>query len=320
MIRTILTYISYDPIVRIRLGGLSISPHGIGIYVGYMAGAYVLFVPAAEKKGITRDQSNMMLILGFLGAVFGARFFYVINHWSEYGSIVEALKIWQGGLSLLGGITGAILFNVPYWRLHGFGFFPVMDAAVPGIALGLIFGRIGDLIIADHLGKETTFFLGYKCPDVVRVGETVGSPCPPGAIVHQPALYDLLSVCVLLVVLLVLRRKDRYPGFLTAVFGLWYGIGRLVEDFLRVDKQILGLTGSQWTALGSALICAYILFLRRRAPRWGMGDMKDGTLHNAPEPIVNLDEAEVDEVDEVDGSEADNSKGRESKKASRKTG
>lgn len=259
----------------------------------------------------------MMLILGFLGAVFGARFFYVINHWSEYGSIVEALKIWQGGLSLLGGITGAILFNVPYWRLHGFGFFPVMDAAVPGIALGLIFGRIGDLIIADHLGKETTFFLGYKCPDVVRVGETVGSPCPPGAIVHQPALYDLLSVCVLLVVLLVLRRKDRYPGFLTAVFGLWYGIGRLVEDFLRVDKQILGLTGSQWTALGSALICAYILFLRRRAPRWGMGDMKDGTLHNAPEPIVNLDE---DEVDEVDGSEADTSKGRESKKASRKTG
>lgn len=313
MIRTVFAYISYDPIVRIRVGGLSISPHGIGIYIGYMAGAYVLFMPAAEKKGITRDQGNMMLILGFLGAIFGARFFYVINHWSEYRSIVEALKIWQGGLSLLGGITGAILFNVPYWRRRGFGFFPVMDAAVPGIALGLIFGRIGDLIIADHLGKETTFFLGYRCPDVVRVGETVGSPCPPGAIVHQPALYDLLSAFFLLVVLLVLRKKERYPGFLTAVFGLWYGVGRLIEDFLRVDKQIFGLTGSQWTALGSALFCAYILFIRRRAPKWGMGNMKDGTLHSPVEPIVDLDEPDNDEAA---GSDANENKEGNTKKVS----
>lgn len=259
-----------------------------------MLGAYVFFVPSAEKKGITRDQSNMMLILGFLGAVFGARFFYVINHWSEYQSVIDALKIWQGGLSLLGGITGAILFNVPYWRRHGFGFFPVMDAVAPGLAFGLIFGRIGDLVIADHLGKETTFFLGYRCPDFVRVGETVGSPCPPGAVVHQTALYDLLSVTGLLIVLLILRKKERYPGFLTAVFGLWYGISRLIEDFLRVDKQILGLTGSQWTALTAALISGYILFIRRKAPRWGMGEMKDGTLHRGVDPIINLDEDDDD--------------------------
>lgn len=285
---TLLAYVSYNPIVRINLWGLSISPHGIGIYIGYLAGGYVFFVPAARKKGISDDDSFWMLILGLLGAAFGARFFYVVNHFSEYPNLIDTLKVWQGGLSLLGGITGAIAFNIPLWRKRGFGFWPVMDAAVPGIAFGLIFGRIGDLVIADHLGKVTTFFLGYKCPEQAVVGQSVGSPCVPGTVVHSTALYDLISVVGLLVLLLILRRKDRFPGFLAAVFGLWYGIGRMIEDFLRVDKRILIFTGSQWTALIVALYCAYLLFIRKGSPGWGMGRMASGHLESGVEPIADI--------------------------------
>ena len=50
-----LAAISYHPIVRIHLGPLSISPHGIGIAVGFLIGAR-LMVPAAERRGITAEQ------------------------------------------------------------------------------------------------------------------------------------------------------------------------------------------------------------------------------------------------------------------------
>ena len=263
--------ISYHPIVRIHLGPLSISPHGIGIAVGFLIGAR-LMVPAAERKGITGEQVYALLTRAAIGAVIGARLAYVANHLSDYGSILDALKVWKGGISLLGGIFGAIALALPKMRSEGLSFWKVMDAAAPGIALGIIIGRIGDLVVADHLGKTTDFFLGYKCPYV-----QTASPCIPGTVVHQTALYDFFDTIVLLGVLLRLRQRDRYDGFLIIVFGAWYGAMRVVEDFLREDVRHFGLTGSQWTALVTVAVCLWALFFLRRTPKWGRWDEEGET-------------------------------------------
>jgi prolipoprotein diacylglyceryltransferase len=78
--------------------------------------------------------------------------------------------------------------------------------------------------------------------------------------VHQTALYDLLSAAALFTVLFfVMMRKPRREGVLTLTFGLWYGVSRIVEDSLRIDKRFFGLTGSQWTALTVAAISAALL-------------------------------------------------------------
>ena len=81
-----------------------------------------------------------------------------------------------------------------------------------------------------------------------------------GVGVHQTALYDMVSAAALFVLLsVVLMRVPRREGVLTLTFGLWYGISRIVEDSLRIDKRFFGLTGSQWTALTVATICAALL-------------------------------------------------------------
>jgi phosphatidylglycerol:prolipoprotein diacylglycerol transferase len=261
----LLAAISYHPIVRIHIGPLSISPHGIGIAVGFLIGAR-LMVPAAERKGITAEQVYALLTRAAIGAVIGARLAYVANHLSDYGSILDALKVWKGGISLLGGIFGAIALALPKMRSERLSFWKVMDAAAPGIALGIIIGRIGDLVVADHLGKTTSFFLGYRCPNAATA-----SPCI-GKVVHQTALYDLIDTCALLAVLLKLRVRERYDGFLILVFGAWYGAMRVVEDFLREDVRHFGLTGSQWTALVTVFVCLWALFFLRRTPKWGRWD------------------------------------------------
>src|SRR3954452_3626462 len=196
-----LAAISYDPVVHVKLGPLSISPHGVGIAVGFLLGAR-LMLPAAERRGITADDVYSLLTRAAIGAIIGARLAYVVNHAGDYDNVVDVLKVWQGGISLLGGFAGAILLALPEMRKRKLSFWKVMDAAAPGMALGVIIGRIGDLIVADHLGKATSFFLGYKCPSVATA-----SPCGPGAtatqptvgaVVHQTALYDLILVTILL--------------------------------------------------------------------------------------------------------------------------
>src|SRR5688572_26731225 len=280
----VLAAISYDPIVHIDLGPLDLSPHGVGIALGFLLGAR-LMLPRARQHGIADDDVYALLTRAAVGAIVGARLAYFVNHYGEYDSVLDLFRVWEGGISLLGGFFGAILLALPEMRKRKLGFWKVMDAAAPGMALGVVIGRIGDLIVADHLGKATDFFLGYRCPPP---NVDTASPCL-GEVVHQTALYDLLMTSVLLAALLLLRRRPRYPGFLIAVFGVWYGVQRVIEDFLREDTRHLGdtLTGSQITAILTILVAGWHLLFVRRSPRWGhweepMEESPDGM----PEPPV----------------------------------
>jgi len=267
-----LAFLRYDPLVRIHLGPLSISPHGMGIAVGFLLGAYV-FLGWCRKAGLTDDQVYSLVNRAAIGSIIGARVAYVINHPGDFSNPLEIFAVWKGGISLLGGITGAVLAGIPKMRSEGLSFWKVMDMAVPCVAMGIIVGRVGDLIIADHLGKPTDFFLGYVCPT-----KATGSPClaPIGQAVHQPALYDFFSAIVLLIVLLRLRRTVRWDGFLTLVFGAWYGTGRFMEDFFRIDETHgTGLTGSQWTALTVLTLCLFCLVVLKDTPwRSGKGEFE----------------------------------------------
>jgi phosphatidylglycerol:prolipoprotein diacylglycerol transferase len=274
----VLGAISYTPLVRIDLGPVSVSPHGIGIAVGFLIGARFM-LPRSRAMGIADEVVYPLFTRAAIGALIGSRLAYVLNHVSSYDSPLDVLKVWEGGISLLGGIFGAILLAMPRIRSSGLSFWKVMDAAAPGLALGITVGRIGDLIVADHLGKTTDFFLGYRCPPL---GVETASPCAPtelasrtpGAVVHQTALYDLIAAGILLVLLLVLARRyaRRYDGFLLLVFASGYAVARIIEDFLREDLRRFGLTGSQWTAVATLAVCLFTLLVLRRTPRWGRWD------------------------------------------------
>lgn len=207
-----------------------------------------------------------MLTRAAIGAVVGARAAYVVNHLHEYSNPFEWFAVWHGGISLLGGIFGAVLFAYPLMRRFGMRLFPIMDAAAPGLALGILIGRVGDLIVGDHLGKPTSIALGFKC-----TGADTASPCVAviGHAVHQPALYDLVSVSLLLPVLLLLRRRPRPEGFLIVFFAAWYSVGRIIEDFFRIDvTHGTGLTGSPWASVATVIVCTGLLVrLTRSAPR-----------------------------------------------------
>jgi phosphatidylglycerol---prolipoprotein diacylglyceryl transferase len=114
----ILAVIGWPVLDRIRLGPLGISPHGIGIAFGYLAGSWFM-LREGRKRGLSEEHMGTILLWALVGAIFGARFFYVVAHFSEFDSLGEMLAIWRGGISLLGGIFGAIAFAYPFMRRFG---------------------------------------------------------------------------------------------------------------------------------------------------------------------------------------------------------
>ena len=258
-----LAAIVYEPLVRIHLGPLAVSPHGIFTALGFLVGARLLLGDTRQRR-ISDDDMYAVLTRAALGALVGARLVYVVNHWSAYESPLEWFRVWEGGISLLGGIAGALLAAAPLVHRHRLGFYALVDLAAPWLPLGIAIGRVGDLVIADHLGERTTLPFGFRCPAVVDIGRTVGSPCPPGELVHLTAAYDLVVAATVAIVLIVLRRRLLRLGERTLLLGILYGAGRFAFDFLRADTRRFGLTGSQWTALLAIAVCGALLVQRRR--------------------------------------------------------
>jgi phosphatidylglycerol:prolipoprotein diacylglycerol transferase len=277
---------AWSIIPRISIGPLEISPHGIGIALGFLIGAQ--YMVRRSKRFGGPDESHIwnMLFYGLIGAMIGARVGYVLGHLPEVtdngDDILGLFRVWEGGISLLGGITGGVLFCIPYVRKHELGFWTMADLAGPGLALGIVIGRIGDLIIGDHLGDPTDLPFGWRClgsdgqpprpADEYMALFDAGNPPSLGCYdvtLHQTALYDWISTAGLLALLFVLGRKVRRPGFMAITYVLWYGSARFVFDFLRNDRRYLGLTGSQLWAAILVIVCAYLLARYRGAPpRW----------------------------------------------------
>ncbi|HJP64841.1 MAG TPA: prolipoprotein diacylglyceryl transferase family protein [Actinomycetota bacterium] len=282
-----LAEISWRVLDRFRFGdSFAISPHGVGIAIGYLAGAAVL-IYEAKRRGIAEDRASAWVFWALIGAMVGARVFYVLGHYSEFDGIGDMLAVWRGGISLIGGIFGSLIFTYPVIRRTGVPWLRATDTAAIGLPLGIVIGRIGDLVIGDHLGKPTSWALafvyrggnlsGYSCAsgDVCRIALSGGhteivTPAgaqlfrgdqliAQGAGVHQTALYDFLSTMVLVALLIWLSRRPRRDGVLFLIFAGWYAGGRVVTDFLRIDKQWFGLTGSQWASVGVLLACLVTL-------------------------------------------------------------
>ncbi len=285
-----LASVGWPVLDRFRFGdSIAISPHGLGIAIGFMTGAW-LFTKLSERRGIPEGLASSIVFWSVVGSLVGARVAYVIAHVSEYASPLDWLRIWEGGISLLGGIAGATIANAINIKRqeYRFRFFQVADTIAPCLALGIAIGRSGDLIIGDHLGKPTSWLLAWTyeggrlappfsclndtCTATLRGGfveridragatltDAAGNLVARGVGVHQTALYDMLLAAALFAFLWWFIRSPRREGVATLAFGLAYGCIRLLEDSVRIDKRFGPLTGSQWTALTVAIIATGLL-------------------------------------------------------------
>lgn len=276
--------LGWEVIPRVGFGDFTVSPHGLGIALGYFVGT-MLLARRARARGFNEDHAWNAAAISVVGAILGARIAYVAGHFSDFDSPLEWLQIYKGGISLVGGLLGGFLAAYLYCRSKGVSFLQLTDLGAPGIAIGTAVGRTGDLIIGDHLGKETSGFWGwtYKGGELISppacIYDTVDGCIEQGMTVHQTATYDMFWSLIIFVILMRLDRKPRFMGFLTLTWASLYALGRIATDFTRVDKTWLGLglTGSQITSVVVLSLCLFLLLKKRgQAP---------ATVPRAPVPV-----------------------------------
>lgn len=125
--------------------GLPIRGYGVLVVSGLIAGIGIS-VLRGRQLGIDPD---VVIGLGFwmmLTGVLGARIFYVVQKWEEFGSWSEIFKVTEGGLVIYGGVIGGLVAAGVYCLRHQLNVRATADLVAPGFLLGLAFGRIGCLL------------------------------------------------------------------------------------------------------------------------------------------------------------------------------
>ena len=97
-------------------GGLAVRWYGVVIVFGALVCYWVSdhkFYQKYGKHGILET----LLLFAFPGGILGARIWYVVGNWNRDGfasDFSQVFRIWDGGLTIMGGAVGGILVGVAY--------------------------------------------------------------------------------------------------------------------------------------------------------------------------------------------------------------
>ncbi|NLN26860.1 MAG: prolipoprotein diacylglyceryl transferase [Firmicutes bacterium] len=203
--------LNLDPIA-FTLGPVAVHWYGIFMAVSILVGFYY-FRRDALRLGHDEDFLYNLAFIMVIGGVIGARLVYVLTNWSDYAvEPINILRIRQGGLSFHGGMIGGAIPGWLYIRAKGKRVGQLFDLIVPGVCVGIILVRIGNLINGEVLGRTTEIGLDR----------------------HPAQIYASFLGLVLLIIHNVIARRRPPEGYLSWSFILYYSLFRgLIEETVR---------------------------------------------------------------------------------------
>lgn len=244
----------------LEVGPLSLAWHGMFTALGIVVATF-LALRYARERNLDGDRVLSLAIAVSVAGAIGARIFYLIEH------DPDALVAPGRWLSSTGfSFYGAVIFAVPTALLlyRDELRLTYLDVLASGFGLGMAVGRIGDLLIGEHLGgaSDLPWAVRYSNPDAL-------APSTAGA--YQPGpLYEAVLGLAIFAIVWPRRARFKRPGTLVLTVLALYAVGRFAVFFLRDDSDAFafGLSNAQVTSVAIALVClvAYI-WLRRNDAR-----------------------------------------------------
>jgi phosphatidylglycerol---prolipoprotein diacylglyceryl transferase len=228
--------------IAFEIGPLKVHWYGVMYLLGFAVGWW-LGRRRAARPGSTWKPNDVddLVFYSMLGGILGGRIGYVLFYgmafWAE--DPWYPLKITEGGMSIHGGLLGGIVALLIFAKTRKRALGDVFDFTVPLPGLGIMFGRIGNFINGELWGKPTTLPWGFQYN---------------GQVLHPSQLYEaLLEGLVLFVLIWWFTSKPRPRYAPSGLFLVWYGLVRVLVEFVRVPDEQLGYLAGGWLTRGQLL-------------------------------------------------------------------
>jgi prolipoprotein diacylglyceryl transferase len=249
------------------LGPLRIHFYALFILTGIIF-ALLLTESRLKTRGVEPGVALDIAIWAIPFGIVGGRLFHVITHPSDYfypdADLLATLRIWEGGLAIYGALLLGAVGAYIGARQAGVKFLSYLDAVAPGVLLAQAIGRWGNFFNEELFGKPTSLPWGLEISSN-NPAYPVG--LPDGVLFHPTFLYESLWALAGVALLLALdKRYDLRWGKMFALYAIYYSLGRIFVENLRVDPSevILGLRVNVWSAIFGILVGILVFLVQSR--------------------------------------------------------
>lgn len=207
--------------ILFKIGNFTFFTHGLLAVAGIVAGAIILYWLSNRAK-LENTYLFDQIVYAVLIGIVGARVTYFFLYHDQFTSVVDLLKLWQGGMVSYGGfILGGAAFAY-FWSHDKQNLAVWLDLLGIAFPLGLFFGRIGNIFAGEYAGYLTQS--RFNIQGFIPVN-----------------LYEGLLVLLIFAGLLLIYLKNIHlqKGMIFLLSIGAYGLGRFIIDFWRDEKILL---------------------------------------------------------------------------------
>jgi phosphatidylglycerol:prolipoprotein diacylglycerol transferase len=260
-----------------RIGDIVVHWYGIMIMLGVLLASY-LSIREARRRREDPDHVWQLFPWVLIAGILGARLGWVIP---SLGSLSQEplavfgaqlpwqfriFAIWEGGLSIQGAVIGGALAVWLYCRGYRLRFLKWADIIVPGLAVAQAIGRWGNFFNQEAFGTPTTLPWGIPI-STQRQREVAGQEFGTDVRFHPTFAYEMVWDLLNFFLLMWLGRQRRFrllEGDLLWIYLIFYSVGRIAIEQIRVDSALVGgLRAPQIVAL-LTIAFAWTMFIYRR--------------------------------------------------------
>ena len=221
----------------ITIGDFNIEWYSVLIVVGAIL-ALIMIIKEAKRYGYPSDFVFNVCFWSIIVGIIGARLYYVVFNLDLYTNFWDILKIWEGGLAIHGGIIFGAITCYLYCKKSRVRTVRMLDFIAPALLLAQAIGRWGNFFNGEAHGAVTSLesLQNLHIPEFIIDGMYIG-----GAHYQPTFLYESLWCLLGVIILLIVRRlKVTKVGQPTALYLMWYGLGRFFIETMRTDSLMLG--------------------------------------------------------------------------------
>jgi len=202
------------------------------------------------------DLITYLIISILIGGRVGYILFYNFGYYIS--NPLDILKIWEGGMSFHGGLTGIIFGTYLYSLKKKIPALFLLDIIACVAPVGIFFGRIANFINGELVGKTTDIYWGIIFPLIDNMPR------------HPSQLYEaFLEGLVLFILMNIIISKNNYKiGTCSYMFLIFYGCFRIIAEFFREpDIQVgylLNIMSMGMILSAFMILIGIIIFLSKK--------------------------------------------------------
>ena len=244
-------YSHFDPIA-FKISTIAVHWYGLMHVIAFLIALFFAkWIAKKDKYPLLNPILDSYFLWVEVGVVLGARLGYIIfyepytsyyfahpwqifNPFDIYGEFVGIR-----GMSYHGAVIGFLIATIIFTRIKKVNFWILADLAGISIPLGYVFGRIGNFLNQELVGRETTSSFGILVDGVLR---------------HPSQLYEaFLEGVVVFILLYFYRKKAHFIGEIGILYGILYSLMRFIAEFFREPDVQLGFIAFDWLTQGQLL-------------------------------------------------------------------